>query len=76
MPAGADRRPPALRILLGIPLTGDGVGFDILESEGVSLEHVQTGMASILPEQQAGTQETASQRGTEEDANGDSQSTT
>ena len=63
-------------ILLGIVLAGEGVGFDLLESEGVSLEHVQTEMAGILPEPQVDTKENASQRGTKENANGDSQSTT
>ncbi len=63
-------------ILLGIVLAGEGIGFDLLESEGVSLEHVQAEMAGILPEPQVDTKENASQRGTKKNANGDSQSTT
>ena len=44
-------------ILLGIVLAGEGIGFDLLKSEGVSLEHVQTELTGILSEPQVETNE-------------------
>ncbi len=63
-------------ILLGIVLAGEGVGFDLLESDGLSLEHVQTELTGILPEPLVETKENEPQVEMKENANGDSQPST
>ena len=63
-------------ILLGIVLAGGGVGFDLLESDGLSLEHVQTELTGILPEPLVETKENEPQVEMKENANGDSQPST
>ena len=60
-------------ILLGIVLAGEGVGFDLLKSEGVSLEHVQTELTGILSEPQVETKEEEPQVDAQENEGGDSQ---
>ena len=63
-------------ILLGIVLAGEGVGFDLLNSEGVSPEHVQTEMTRLLSEPQVETKEKKPQVEMEENEGGDSQPST
>ena len=63
-------------ILLGIVLAGEGVGFDLLEADGLSLELVQTQMAGTLPEPQVETREKEPQVEMKKNEDEDSQPST
>ena len=63
-------------ILLGIVLAGEGVGFDLLKSEGVSLEHVQAELADILSEPQVETEKKEPEVEKKENEGGNSQPST
>ncbi len=60
-------------ILLGIVLAGEGIGSDLLKSEGVSLEHVQTELTDGLSEPQVETKEKEPQVEMKENEGGDLQ---